>query len=149
MRTWVMVGLAAAMMASVAGAAPRVDPRLQAVLGCAGIADPAARLACFDGAVTPLREAATSGALEGRSLGPKSLEDKIRALRGQGPDRLLVQLENKDRWLLMLEGDERLPRPGQVATLKRGALGNWWFTVAKGRTFQAKFLGQPEAGATR
>ena len=124
--------------------AQRVDPRLQSVLACASISDSAQRLQCYDGAISPLRQAAASGALEGRSLGPKALEGKIRSMRGQGYDRLLVQLENNDRWLLMLEGNERLPKAGDPIAATRGALGNWFFKVNDRQTFSAKFLGPPE-----
>jgi hypothetical protein len=127
-----------------AAAAQKLDSRLEAVLACPGITDAAQRLACFDAAVTPLRQAASSGSLEARSLGPKSLQGKVRATRGQGYDQLVVQFENGDRWLLKLEGNERLPKVGVDATLRRGALGNWWFKTANGQTFQARFLGQPD-----
>lgn len=124
-------------------AAQRVDPRLSAALACTRVSDEAQRLSCYDKAMVPLSEAAASGALEGRSLGPRSLEGSIRAMRGQGPDRLLVQLDNGDRWVLMVEGNERLPKAGDKVAMRRGALGNWWVKVARGQTFQARFLGQP------
>jgi hypothetical protein len=125
-------------------AAQRVDARLTAALACVYVVDQAQRLACYDRSMVPLSEAAASGALEGRSLGPKSLAGKIRAMRGQGSDRLLVQLENGDRWTLMLEGNERLPKAGDPVTIRRGVLGNWWVKVADRQTFQARFLGPPE-----
>lgn len=124
--------------------AQKLDSRLEAVLACPRIVDAAQRLACFDTAVTPLSKAASTGSLEARSLGPKSLDDKVRAVRGQGFGQLLVQLENGDRWLLKLEGNERTPKIGADATIRRGALGNWWFKVKNGQTFQARFLGQPD-----
>lgn len=139
-----IVGAAALVALPGAAAAQKLDSRLAAVLACPGITDSAQRLACFDAAVAPLRQAASSGSLEARSLGPKGLAGKVRATRGQGYDQLVVQLENGDRWLLKLEGNERLPKPGNDITLRRGALGNWWFKVGNGQTFQAKFLGQPD-----
>lgn len=138
-----VIGAAALLAAPHEAAAQKLDPRLEAVLACPRIADTAQRLACFDAAVTPLRQAASSGSLEARSLGPKALEGKLRATRGQGYGQLLAQLENGDRWLLKLEGNERLPKPGSDVTIRRGALGNWWFKVANGQTFQARFLNQP------
>ncbi|GAA3996283.1 hypothetical protein GCM10022211_01420 [Sphingomonas humi] len=139
-----MIG--AGVLAALAGpaAAQKLDPRLEAVLACPRITDAAQRLACFDAAVTPLRQAASNGSLEARSLGPKALDGKVRATKGQGYNNLLVQLENGDRWLLTLEGNERLPKVGSDVTIRRGALSNWWFKVDKGQTFQARFLGQPD-----
>lgn len=145
MRLPIILALLATAGLAAPAAAQRVDPRLRAVLACAAVTDAAARLACFDGAIAPLEQAASSGALEGRSLGPKALTGTIRSMRGQGYDRLLVQLENNDRWVLMLEGNERLPKAGDSVTATRGALGNWFFKVQKGQTFSAKFLGPPEA----
>ena len=139
-----IVGATALLAVSEPAAAQKLDPRLEAVLACPRIADAAQRLACFDTAVTPLSKAAKSGSLEARSLGPKALEGKVSATRGQGYDAFLVQLENGDRWLLRLEGNERLPKVGADVTMRRGALGNWWFKVTNGQTFQAKFLGQPD-----
>ena len=144
MRIAGMIGGAIALFALPgAASAQRLDPRLEAVLACPRIADAAQRLACFDTAVTPLSKAASSGSLEARSLGPKALEGKVRALRGQGYDQLLVQLENGDRWMLKIEGNERTPKPGAEVTIRRGALGNWWFKIKNGQTFQARFLSQP------
>jgi hypothetical protein len=136
---------AAAFSLATPAAAQRVDARLSAALDCVKVTDETQRLACYDRAMVPLSEAAASGALQGRSLGPKSLEGKIRAMRGQGVDRLIVQLDNGDRWTLMLEGNERLPRAGDAVTIRRGALGNWWVKVTGRQTFQARFLGPPES----
>lgn len=139
-----IVGGAALLALPGVAAAQKLDPRLEAVLACPRLTDPSQRLACFDAAVTPLSKAAASGSLEARSLGPKALEGKVRATKGQGYNSLLVQLENGDRWVLTLEGNERLPKVGSDVTIRRGALSNWWFKVAKGQTFQAKFIGQPD-----
>ncbi|UUR07701.1 hypothetical protein [Sphingomonas glaciei] len=139
-----MIGAAVLLALPGGAAAQKLDSRLAAVLDCPRITDPAQRLACFDAAVTPLRQAASSGSLEARSLGPKALDGKIRATRGQGYDQMLIQLENGDRWLLKIEGNERLPKAGAAVTIKRGALGNWWVKVAGVQTFQSRFLGQPD-----
>lgn len=139
-----MIFGAAALLLPGAASAQKVDPRLEAVLACPKIADSAQRLACFDSAIAPLRKAAEAGALEARSLGPKALEARIRAMKQQGYDRMLVQFDNGDRWIFQLEGNERMPKAGDAVTVKRGALGNWWVKVVKGQTFQAKFLGQPD-----
>lgn len=140
----VIVGAVALFTLPSQSVAQKLDPRLEAVLACPRITDAAQRLACFDTAVTPLSKAASSGSLEARSLGPKSLDDKVRAVRGQGYGQLLVQLENGDRWLLKLEGNERTPKAGAEVSIRRGALGNWWVKVKNGQTFQARFLGQPD-----
>ena len=70
---------------------------------------------------------------------------KPRVKMGQTlPERYWVELENGDRWLLKLEGNERTPKPAAEVTIRRGALSNWWVKVKGGQTFQARFLGQPD-----
>lgn len=139
-----LLALAAFLTFETSALAQRMDPRLAAALACVKVTHEAQRLVCYDQAMVPLREAADSGALAGRSLGPRSLQGRIRAMRGQGADRLLVQLDNGDRFTLMLEGNERLPKAGDAVTIRRGVLGNWWVTVGRRQTFQARFLGPPE-----
>ena len=135
-----IVGVALGATGLQPAAAQKLDPRLETIIACPRITDPAQRLACFDSAVAPLSQAATTGALVARSGGPTALQGKIRTVRQQGSGRALVQLGNGDRWSLQLKDNDVLPKVGADVTVRRGALGNWFFKVTNGRTFQASFL---------
>lgn len=135
-----------AMLGGEAGAKD-IDNRLQAALACQKLTDDAARLACYDKAMVPLQEAAESGGLEGKSLGPAAMQGKVSAVRGVGYEGYIIALDNGDRWQLFIEGNEREPKLGAKATARRGALGSWWIDIERGNTFRAKFLGQPQRRA--
>ena len=139
--------IALAVLAASPASAREIDNRLQTALACLKVTDGAARLACYDRAMVPLQEAARTGALEGRSLGPQAMEGTISALRGVGYDGYIIALNNGDRWQLFIEGNEREPKMGAKVKARRGALGSWWIDVERGNTFRAKFLGPPQRRA--
>lgn len=143
MRGLLLIAPLAIAAAAQPAEAQRLDSRLESVLACAKESDPNRRLGCFDAALIPLTKAAESGALESRSLGPKSLESRVRAMRRQGYSGLLVQLENGDRWTVALEGSEIFPEVGESVTVRRGVLGGWWFKAGNGRAFRATFMELP------
>ena len=133
-----------AVVSAAPAGARELDTRLQAALACTRVADAAERLACFDRAMVPLQQAAQTGALDARSLGPQARVGKISAVRGLGVDSYVIALENGDRWQLFIEGREREPKLGATATARRGAIGSWWIDIERGSTFRAKFLGPPQ-----
>lgn len=144
-----LIGLLGVGMLAGPAQARDLDNRLQAALACSKVTDAAERLACYDRAMVPLQQAAQTGALDARSLGPQARVGTVSAVRGLGYDSYIIALQNGDRWQLFIEGREREPKIGATASARRGAIGSWWIDIDKGSTFRAKFLGQPQRRAGR
>ena len=115
---------------SMAAAKDKVDPRMAAMLACSSVTPNEARLRCYDQAAAPLRQALNKGEVTlTRKAGPRALEGVIRSA-GAMSDGYWVELANGDRWqILSSSAFDEAPPTGVTATLRKGPLGNYWFSV--------------------
>lgn len=121
------------------------DPRLTAALACTTIADSGQRLACYDAAVSTLREAVEAGTLVGQqTIGdPTALEGVIAASGGRGYNRFWVRLDNGDRWEIFANSStEELPKAGAKVKLKKSPAGGYWFDEPGVPARKARFIGR-------
>lgn len=158
--------LLAAGSAAAAVAQTRQPAEIEALLACRTKAGEAERLACYDSAVAQIDQAVRSGnvavvdgtevrrvrrSLFGFSipdfpfLGGKDGKEEVRELTAtvqsaslDGFRKLTVTLANGAVWRTTepLKGF-RNPGRGSTVTLRKGALGGYWLTVANGRPVRA------------
>lgn len=155
--------LAAVALAGSAAAqaqTPRSPQVIDRVLACKSVADTAARLACYDGAVAALGQAQSSGELVAmdrqqvrktrRSLfglalpdlgvfgdansddGASQIETTIRTVRQDPLGKWIFDLAEGGRWI-QLDSRQFIsdPRAGQQIRIRRGALGSYLANVGK------------------
>ena len=162
MRLAIVAVLIATALAGTASAAkkdapPPIPPVFNRVVACAAIADPAARLACYDKEVPAMSAAQKSGDLVAmdkqqvrktrRSLfglalpdlgifgddsdaAVSSIETKLKSVR-YGPDgKYIVELVEGGRWAV-LESRTFIvdPAPGQPVKVRRAALGSYLMNI--------------------
>ena len=121
------------------------DSRVTAALACAGIADPTARLSCYDAAINNLKEAVDTGTLVAeRTVGdPTGFEGVIKSSGGRGYKKFGVLLENGDRWEIFADtANDELPRKGAKVKFKKSPAGGYWFDEPGVPDRKARFLGR-------
>lgn len=167
------LGLACAMLplapaaAQAPGKARQSPVVVSEVLGCRALADPAARLACFDRSVAALGAAQTTGELvtldrqevrktrtslfgltlpnlkilgdDDNSDDGSQIETKI-VRTNPGPDgKWAFELAESGRWV---QTDSRQfivdPAPGQSIRIRRGAIGSYLANVNSQRAIRVK-----------
>lgn len=160
----------AAVLLAAAGltaqAAPEVKPEgraavLQKVIDCRKLADGAARLACYDAAVTSLDQAEAKGDVVvvdreqarkvrrqafGFSLPSISLFERgeskeqieniastVRSARQNGAGKWVVELADGGTWL-QVDNNELFsdPKPGQPVKVRHASLGSFLMTIGNG-----------------
>jgi hypothetical protein len=136
----------------IAGPAPAV---FQAVLDCKPVADPAARLACFDKAVGALNAARDANELvvtdratvreakkglfglalpslklfgDGKDEEVTEIESKIVGIRLAGDGFPTFTLEDGARWK-QTDGRNTYPKPGQKIRIRKAALGSYMASI--------------------
>ena len=136
----------------IAGPAPAV---FQAVLDCKPVADPAARLACFDKAVSALNAARDANELvvtdratvreakkglfglalpslklfgDGKDEEVTEIESKIVGIRLAGDGFPTFTLEDGARWK-QTDGRNTYPKPGQKIRIRKAALGSYMASI--------------------
>jgi hypothetical protein len=116
---------------AMAAAKEKPEPRMAAMLACGSVVSNEARLRCYDDAVAPLRRALGKGeiALKEKSR-PKELEGVIRSAGGMGDNNYWIELASGDRWQVISNSPFDEPPPtGVTARLRKGPLGNYWFST--------------------
>ncbi|WP_309092280.1 hypothetical protein [Phenylobacterium sp.] len=165
-----LCGLALAGLAILAApaAAQPADPALKGLAECAGVADPAAKGACYDAAYQALEQQVRTGELSiirrkeaqeaqrgafGLDLPSLSLFD--RAAGGEGPlERVTDELarayqDGGGRWVFELksgatwrqiDNEAIAPRPkaGAAVEVRKAALGSFFLKVGEARGVRAK-----------
>jgi hypothetical protein len=136
--------LALALLAApgVAQAKEKTDPRMAAMLACGSVTANDARLRCYDQAAAPLRQALTKGEVAiSQKARPKELEGVVRAAGTMGDNSHWVELANGDRWQVMTSSPfDEAPATGVKATLRKGPLGNYWFSTPDAPDRRAIFI---------
>jgi hypothetical protein len=122
--------LAAAAPASAQSARTEpADKRIETLRQCRAIAEPAARLACFDGAAADLVAAADRG--EVRVMDKAAVEKTKRRLFGFAfPDLGLFGDDDDEPEMDMLETT--------IATVSARGTGTWLFTTPEGGTWEIR-----------
>lgn len=156
LRSAFLAALPAALLAVVLIPAGPAAADTSAVLKCAEIAEPQARLACYDRTVPALRRAAPAPAPAAKagpdSFGAERLPAARAATAAEGPEEMtakVVAVRKRDQQLPTYTLDngqiwrqtEDLPLPIRVGTavvLRRGALGSYSIAaVGSGRVSKA------------
>ncbi len=116
---------------AMAAAKEKVEPRLEAMLACGSVTSNEARLRCYDAAAAPLRQALNQGEVAvSQKSRPKELEGVIRATGAMGDNNYWVELANGDRWQVISASPfDEAPPTGVKAKLRKGPLGNYWFST--------------------
>jgi hypothetical protein len=135
-------------------------------LACAGVPDPAQRLACYDAifrgaSAAPTTPTTTASSDAGAPAAPREfgLNDSVRRARGEPDSRtgtperiestvvavatlpgglLRVTLENGQVWDQTEAASSFLPRPGRGITLRRGAIGSFLMRAESGPAVRAR-----------
>jgi hypothetical protein len=167
MRTLFLAGLALLLPGAALAGAPQAD-LVQSVTACRSVADPAARLACYDKAAGDLATAQEKKEIvvldkaevkkTRRSLFGFTLP-RVRFLEGDGADTPDEEIETTvesvqslgyGKWSIRTaegatwQSTEPLsdtPRAGAKLTIKRGALGSFIIKVDKQKAARAKRVG--------
>ena len=116
---------------AMGAAKDKVEPRMAAMLACGSVASNEARLRCYDAAASTLRKAVSQGevAIQRKSK-PKALEGVIRAAGAMSDNSYWVELVSGDRWQVMSSSpSDEAPAAGATAKLRKGPLGNYWFST--------------------
>jgi len=162
-KLFVFVGLAAVVASSPSAAqapAPAPTTPVAQVMECRKLADPEARLRCYDGTVDRLSKALTGGSLvvvdredirrTRRSLfgfslpklpffkGDNSQDDTpdeiiatIKSVRALPNDMWAITLDSGAEWHTVQEGSSQsAPKAGQKIKIKCGALGSYRVSVS-------------------
>lgn len=132
-----------------AAAKDKLDPRIQAVLGCASVTDPAARLRCFDEKMAALRAAVDAGQLISaeEASRPYALDGVIRGSGVSGFNRFWVLMDSGDRWLVVANNSrDILPKRGAKVHIRKGLMGAYWFEEANQSDRRAIYLGREMRG---
>lgn len=135
------------LTASFAGALPgtllATEP---AIAECAALADPTARLACYDAVNPPPQPAAAAVAdfgftprevrakstPPGSADAPRALQMTVSKLRRKPTGEFVARMDNQQVWeQTELNSGARL-QPGSEVTIKRGALGSWLLVTPDG-----------------
>ena len=127
---------------TMAAAKDKVEPRMAAMLACVSVTSNEARLRCYDAAASTLRQALNKGeiALEQKS-GPKALEGVIRSAGAMSDDSYWVELASGDRWQVISNSPfDEAPPTGVAVKLRKGPLGNYWFSATGMAERRARFL---------
>ena len=145
----VPTALALLLCGASATAKEKLDPRIQAVLGCASVTDPAARLRCFDEKMAGLRQAVDSGQLISaeEASRPHALDGVITGAGVSGFNRFWVLMDSGDRWLLVASNSRDIgPKRGAKAHIRKGVMGAYWFEEANQSDRRAIYLGREMRG---
>ncbi|NUT01685.1 MAG: hypothetical protein HOP96_11995 [Sphingomonas sp.] len=142
-RLSLIAGIVLLSMPTLAVAKDRPERRVQALLACQSVADNAARLACYDQAMSSLKQALAQGSMvlkERKS--PLALEGTVKSSGHWGGSSLWVLLDNGDRWSIQpTKSRHEPPPPGTVVRLKRTLMGTYWISGPKWPESEAEFLG--------
>lgn len=157
----------ALLAASAAAAPPPVSNQLiQKLVGCRGIADPAARLACLEHATAEIEKAITQKdivvvdretarttrrSLFGFNL-PKlpffdheeteqEISAKIASVRSLGFGKWRFELGDGAVWSTTEASSTLLPRPGDMVTIKRAAMGSYFIKFPGERAVRGQRTG--------
>ena len=127
---------------TMAAAKQKVEPRMAAMLACGSVASNQERLRCYDAAASTLRQAVNKGevAINQKSR-PKELEGVVRTSGAMGDNSYWVELVSGDRWQIMSSSpSDEAPATGAKAKLRKGPLGNYWFSTPGSNDRRATFL---------
>lgn len=155
MRIILTLTAAGLVIVSAAGAqAPETPPAFQKLIACRSVADPAARLACFDKESAAVETAAnqreivvvdreqidntrratfglampTGTVVDGDAKAPPidKVEGKIKSASQVGRGNWAIELDSGARWVQIDSRTmQRDPKPGQPVTIRRAALGSY------------------------
>jgi hypothetical protein len=150
----IRVGFVTALLGCTATAALAAlpNPLADGLRKCAGEADEAKRLSCFDAlaATVPKVEADQFGLTAdiARKREPATpapplvaaavLPGKIVALRETGNGELIFTLDNKQVWKQAQVEVSKSFAVGESVRIEHGAMGTWWLAADKGRKTRVK-----------
>lgn len=152
-----VLALGVAATGGTVAAAPQSRTLIQSVQACRAVADPTARLACFDAAAAALDTAISRkdvavvdredvqktrrslfgfttpklglfGVHEDKDDEVKTIDGVVRSIRNVAYDRYEITLEDGAVWK-NIEPFRRDPRPGSKVHITRAALGSYFFAV--------------------
>jgi hypothetical protein len=131
------------LLPTTAVAKDKAEPRVQAILACGAIITDAERLACYDRAIVPLKEALSRGSMVLKEKkAPLAMTGTVKASGRWGGSSLWVLLDNGDRWSVQpTKSRSDPPPPGTALKLKRTLMGTYWISGPKWPESEAEFLG--------
>lgn len=137
------IALIALAVAGTAVAKDR-DPRIEAVLECADIAQPDQRLQCYDTKMAGFRQAVETGRViaAAESTKPFALEGVVKGSGSSGFNRYLVILDTGDRWELVANSYDSPPKVGAKVKLRKGVMGAYWFSEPNTPDRRAMYKGR-------
>lgn len=138
-----LAGLVLLSVPTLALAKDKPEKRVQALLACQSIAASDARLACYDQAMSSLKEAIAQGTMVLKEKNaPLALEGTVKDSGHWGGSSLWVLLDNGDRWSIQPSKARRdPPPPGTAVKLKKTFMGTYWMSGQKLPETEAQFLG--------
>lgn len=145
MSKWVVaLGGLALLGTGAAGAKEKLEPRTQAMLACRNVAADAARLACYDQAMTALKQAIDLGDVVMNVVRkPAALDGVVKASGQSGEDRFWVELDSGDRWtLLPTSFRSHPPRVGTRMHVHKALMGDYWISGQGWSESKAQFEGK-------
>jgi hypothetical protein len=139
---------AAALVLVAAGSAAvakdKIDPRIQTVLTCGGIADNAQRLACYDRAIGGFKQALAAGQLiaSTEAQRPFAMEGTVAAAGPMGFNHFWAVMNTGDRWdVTMMGSHDDVPRKGAKVTIGKSFSG-YMFREQNSPDRHAHYLGR-------
>ncbi len=143
MRISLIAGIALLSAPTLALAKDKPERRVQALLECQAITANDARLACYDEAMSSLKQALSQGTMVLKEKkAPLAMEGVVKASGYWGGSSTWVLLDNGDRWSIQPSKSRRdPPPPGTAVKLKRTLMGTYWMSGQKLPETEAEFLG--------
>jgi hypothetical protein len=127
------------------GGAFAMQPREQVdrLLGCTDIADPQARLACFDANAPALREAVAIGAvsINRRPQVVVPVRSTVTSATRSNAGYWYLRLENGQNWQSEeAQPTRRPPAPGTAVVIDSGMIGGYWLRTPSGGRYKVRFI---------
>ena len=136
-KTALVLMLAAAPSAAVAGQEGDPQERADAVVRCIDIAAVEERVRCYDTAARALRDSLRTGDValvkgeEARRARPtpSRVEARIASVRGAAESSWRLELDNGQSWRTLYAQRQAPPPAGSEVLIKRSFVGSYWLTV--------------------
>ena len=126
--------------------------------GCAGVAEPAARLACYDEAFPPLPEAIEAATARARAdfgldrqpdplrnpgqsaqqADPERIESRVVKVDHDGATQSGFHLENGQVWVRAQSGSSGRVQAGDSVQVRKGLMGSYQLVTPNGVTFRVR-----------
>jgi hypothetical protein len=145
-RAGIIAAIVLLSVPTLAVAKDKPERRVQALLACQSITASDARLACYDQAMSSLKQAIAQGTMVLKEKNaPLAMEGVVKASGQWGGSSNWVLLDNGDRWSIQPSKARRdPPPPGTPVKLKKTWMGTYWMSGQKLPETEAEFLGHEQ-----